>query len=151
MRTFESGAIRDSNEGKGRCDLLPLDVICDLVDYSSLGNTLTYIKAFQDKGDYKILLELLEFEIGCIYDDLLLISLRFEEGAYKYGDDNWQKGIPVNVYIDSGFRHYLKYKRGDKDESHRIAFLWNIMCCIWTCKNIPKMNVYDIMNKKELG
>ena len=39
MRTFESGAIRDSNEGKGRCDLLPLDVICDLVDYSSLGNT----------------------------------------------------------------------------------------------------------------
>ena len=115
MRTFESGAIRDSNEGKGRCDLLPLDVICDLVDYSSLGNTLTYIKAFQDKGDYKILLELLEFEIGCIYDDLLLISLRFEEGAYKYGDDNWQKGIPVNVYIDSGIRHYLKYKRGDKD------------------------------------
>lgn len=141
-RTFESGAVRDSNKGKGRCDLLPLDVICELFDCSSLDNTLKFIKEFQDTGDYKHLVRLLESEIGCIYDDLLMVSHRFEEGSYKYGDENWKKGIPTSVYIDSGIRHYLKHKRGDSDEPHRIAFLWNIMCCVWTCKNVPEMNVY---------
>lgn len=142
MRTFESGAIRDSNEGKGRCDLLPLDVVCDLFEFTNSSTPLQYINEFKNSGDYFVLVKLLESEIGCIYDDLLLLSIRFQEGASKYGDENWKQGIPVNVYIDSGIRHFLKYMRGDKDESHRIAFLWNIMCCIWTCKNIPKMNVY---------
>ena len=31
-REFESGCVRDIAEGKGRCDLLPLDVICMLYD-----------------------------------------------------------------------------------------------------------------------
>ena len=30
-----------------------------------------------------------------------------------------KKGIPANVYIDSGTRHYLKYMRGDDDEDHQ--------------------------------
>lgn len=29
---FETGAVRDMHEGKGRCDLLPLDVIGELFD-----------------------------------------------------------------------------------------------------------------------
>ena len=29
-REFSTGAVRDMAEGKGRCDLLPLDVISDL-------------------------------------------------------------------------------------------------------------------------
>lgn len=28
-REFDSGAVRDINEGKGRCDLLPLGVVAD--------------------------------------------------------------------------------------------------------------------------
>ena len=31
-REFDSGAVRDINEGKGRCDLLPLGVIADMID-----------------------------------------------------------------------------------------------------------------------
>ena len=30
-REFESGAVRDISEGKGRCDLLPLDIIGDIL------------------------------------------------------------------------------------------------------------------------
>ena len=30
-RQFESGAVRDISEGKGRCDLLPLDAVGLLV------------------------------------------------------------------------------------------------------------------------
>ena len=31
-REFDSGAVRDICEGKGRCDLLPLDIVADIMD-----------------------------------------------------------------------------------------------------------------------
>jgi hypothetical protein len=62
---------------------------------------------------------------------LLEVAVHFEEGAKKYGENNWQKGLPVNCYLDSAIRHYLKWRRGDQDERHDRAFCWNIMCCIW--------------------
>ena len=31
-RAFKTGAVRDIAEGKGRCDLMPLDVVAVLVD-----------------------------------------------------------------------------------------------------------------------
>jgi hypothetical protein len=61
----------------------------------------------------------------------LEVAKHFEEGAKKYGENNWQKGIPVHCYIDSAIRHYLKWLRGDNDEPHDRAFVWNLMCCIW--------------------
>ena len=73
---------------------------------------------------------------------LLETAKHFEQGAKKYGDYNWQKGIPVKSYIDSAVRHYLKHLRGDADERHDRAFVWNILCCIWTCKHKPELNDY---------
>ena len=73
---------------------------------------------------------------------LLEVAKHFEDGALKYGDDNWRKGIPVRCYIDSSIRHYLKFLRGDQDEPHDRAFCWNILCCIWTCKHHPELNDY---------
>ena len=61
----------------------------------------------------------------------LEVAKHFEDGAKKYGENNWQKGIPVHCYIDSAVRHYLKWLRGDTDEPHDRAFVWNLMCCIW--------------------
>lgn len=72
----------------------------------------------------------------------LEVSKHFEEGCKKYGERNWQKGIPTSCYIDSAVRHYLKWLRGDNDEPHDRAFSWNIMCCIWTALNKPELNVY---------
>ena len=62
---------------------------------------------------------------------LLEVAKHFENGAKKYGDNNWQKGIPAMCYIDSALRHYFKSKRGDQDEPHELAFIWNLMCCVW--------------------
>ena len=75
-------------------------------------------------------------------DMLLEVAKHFEEGAKKYGENNWQKGIPVKRYIDSGVRHYLKFLHGDKDEPHDRAFCWNIICAIWTCMHKPELNDY---------
>jgi hypothetical protein len=70
------------------------------------------------------------------------VSKQFEEGAKKYGEHNWQKGIPVTCYIDSAVRHYLKILAGWTDEPHDRAFVWNLMCCIWTCEHKPELNTY---------
>ncbi|MHA1304710.1 MAG: dATP/dGTP diphosphohydrolase domain-containing protein, partial [Candidatus Heimdallarchaeaceae archaeon] len=59
---FDSGAVRDIQQGKGRFDLLPATAIKMVADV-------------------------------------------FERGAIKYGDRNWEKGIPLSRYIDSALRH----------------------------------------------
>ena len=143
-RKFESGAVRDICEGKGRCDLLPLNVLGRMDD-----PVLTQIDIFQSCGLVSYLYAALEMTYGDAlrifpdkYTMLLEVSKHFEEGAKKYGDNNWRKGIPVHCYIDSAVRHYLKYRRGDKDEPHDRAFCWNLMCGIWTCLNKPELNEY---------
>ena len=77
-----------------------------------------------------------------IHTMILEVAKHFEEGAKKYGDNNWRKGIPVRCYIDSAIRHYLKWLRGDQDEPHDRAFCWNILCAMWTCENKHELNDY---------
>lgn len=139
-REFGTGAVRDIQEGKGRCDLLPLDVAGSMLT----NPTLVRIGEFVNTGAVMHLYQVLSM---CnLFNDkttmLLEVSKHFEEGAAKYGEYNWQHGIPVRCYIDSAVRHYLKHLRGDTDEPHDRAFVWNIMCCIWTCKHMPDLNDY---------
>lgn len=143
-RKFESGAVRDIQEGKGRCDLLPLDVVAIIFTDHEF-NVFRNISKFQETGRFVYLVyAILAAEIFKDVPTMLLeVSKHFEEGAKKYSENNWQKGIPVHCYIDSAVRHYLKFLRGDKDEPHDRAFCWNIMCCIWTCKHHPELNEYS--------
>ena len=143
-REFETGAVRDIQEGKGRCDLMPLDVV-DIVLNDDIPSTL---ECYQRTGDICYLgAALLHFAnkhyYGGVPHMLLEVSKHFEEGAKKYGEHNWQKGIPTHCYIDSAVRHYLKFLRGDNDEPHNRAFVWNILCCIWTCIHKPELNDYE--------
>lgn len=144
-REFGTGAVRDIQEGKGRCDLMPLQVVSmHMRDLS-----LDYIYRFELDGNPGYLFDALtEFAkrygvdkngMAAMYLD---VSHQFEDGAKKYGEHNWQKGIPVTCYIDSAVRHYLKLVAGWKDEPHDRAFVWNLMCCIWTCMHKPELNTY---------
>lgn len=148
-REFETGAVRDIQEGKGRCDLLPLDVVAALYEpygYNDRNMDVVFreIDMFISSGEAKHLFYVLE--VTETFNDretmLLEVAKHFEDGAKKYGEYNWQKGIPTHCYIDSAVRHYLKYLRGDTDEPHDRAFIWNILCCIWTCKHKPELNDY---------
>ena len=128
---FESGAVRDMREGKGRCDLMPLEVAARVLNRT---NSLDDIGLFLKTGNTDHLyfaLRVFASSLNGPEDMLLEVAKHFEEGAKKYGENNWQKGIPVHCYIDSAVRHYLKWLRGDKDEPHDRAFVWNLMCCIW--------------------
>ena len=162
-REFETGAVRDIQEGKGRCDLLPFNIISDYYEanqplptlnedysYQRASTVFYYIQMFVDFDNS----EYLHHAISCadIFEDdatmFLEVSKHFEEGAKKYGENNWQKGIPTHCYIDSAVRHYLKYLRGDTDERHDRAFCWNLLCCAWTCINKPELDDYRKEEKK---
>lgn len=136
---FDSGAVRDIQYGKGRCDLLPLDVVANGMKSDVIDQIFSYSKTSDVSYLYGALNSCIEHGLFNNYPDMVLeVSKHFEEGANKYGERNWEKGIPEDRYIDSAVRHYLKYKRGDSDERHDRAFAWNIMCLIWTHEHITK-------------
>lgn len=136
-RSFDTGAVRDIQEGKGRCDLMPLAVIATLLENLTGGDYIIreiakFTRTNKTGYLYRVLIAFATMAYGDSVETMLLeLSKHFEEGAKKYGENNWQKGLPVNCYIDSAIRHYLKYRRGDNDEAHDRAFVWNITCCAW--------------------
>lgn len=146
-REFDSGAVRDCADGKGRCDLLPLDVIADLID----DNVFEYINEYIRHGKIAALRHAIVIFAIRQYESLetamLEVSKHFEEGAKKYEERNWEKGINSHCYIDSAIRHYLKCVRGDDDEPHDRAFLWNLMCAWWT--HINKHEMIDLPFSRE--
>ena len=143
-RDFDTGAVRDVSEGKGRCDLLPLKILGDYFTHDGKPNKLFHhIENYVRNGDTS--------ELFCAMDEFnyrhwnnnrtmfLEVAKQYEDGARKYNDRNWEKGIPLHCYIDSGVRHYLKFLRGDKDEPHDRAFVWNMLGAIWTHENKPEL------------
>ena len=139
---FATGAVRDMREGKGRCDLMPLDVMSAFMgEYeNNCDPIIGCIYLFQNNNRAADLYCALnnfckKAYLGNEQTMFLEVAKHFEEGAKKYGENNWQKGIPTWCYIDSAVRHYLKWLRGDKDEPHDRAFVWNILCCIWTIEH----------------
>lgn len=139
-REFTSGAVRDIAEGKGRCDLLPLKTIGEFAnDY-----ILYSVGEFLQTGDrFKIVDAIKEFALAYfdnLSNALIEVSKHYEEGCQKYGERNWEKGIPLHCYVDSGIRHYLKFMNGEKDERHDRAFVWNMLGLLWTFDNRPEMN-----------
>lgn len=132
---FDTGAVRDMHKGKGRCDLMPLDVVAGVLN----DETIAYIHKFMESRNTSYLYKTLNHVAQPMFlnteNMILETAIHFEQGAEKYGENNWQKGIPVWCYIDSAVRHYLKFLRGDTDERHDRAFVWNILCCIWTVEN----------------
>lgn len=145
-RIFSTGAVRDMQEGKGRCDLMPLDVVSHLLDDDPL---IFKLHEFMMDSNTEHLVSALRMTSSDennlpwsnIPSMLLDVAKHFEDGAKKYGENNWRKGIPVNCYIDSAVRHYLKWLRGDNDEPHDRAFAWNILCCIWTASMGKESNI----------
>ena len=150
--TFSTGAVRDIHEEKGRCDLMPLREMA----LSLRNGTLNFLSQFKSVGVEALYNSLVSFAyaypVGNRYDGaeeserlaamFLDVSVHFKEGAEKYGEDNWQKGIPIHCYIDSAVRHLLKFIAGWSDEPHHRAFVWNILCAIWTMENKPEMDDY---------
>jgi hypothetical protein len=85
--SFESGAVRDTQDGKPRYDLIPVRALYRLANH-------------------------------------------YANGAKKYGDHNWEKGIPTSRCVASALRHIYSWLLGDCSEDHLSAVLFNIMAII---------------------
>lgn len=142
-REFSTGAVRDIAEGKGRCDLIPIDIVAPLMEKQEYANVLhhisLYLEAGYDTDLYHALTIFASIKEWSIPAMILEVSKQYEEGAEKYGEHNWEKGIPLHCYIDSAVRHFLKFIDGRDDEPHDRAFVWNILGALWTQANMPKM------------
>lgn len=162
-REFDSGAVRDIAEGKGRCDLLPLDTVGDYLidalptngDSEGYSFILHSINSFIRTGNKEYIHAAIQAfsalnkltPLGA----LLEVSKHYEEGAKKYAERNWEKGIPCHCYVDSGVRHLLKWIDKWDDEPHARAFLWNMVGLLWTVKNKPECNDLPYMDKETVA
>ena len=156
---FETGAVRDIQQGKGRFDLMPLDVMsevfavefADECEEGNIADVLKSIADFKRTGNKRWLCIAIVQYSQAVHVDLpklmLDVARHFENGALKYGEHNWEKGIPVSRYIDSALRHLMKDLAGETDEDHAAAFVWNCMCAAWTMEYLPAMDDYTLARK----
>jgi hypothetical protein len=63
-------------------------------------------------------------------EGLRRVAIRYEAGAIKYGEHNWQKGQPVNRTLNSAIRHIFQYLAGMRDEDHLGAAAWNVLAAM---------------------
>jgi hypothetical protein len=77
---------------------------------------------------------------------IFAVARVFEEGAKKYAARNFEKGIPLSRYIDSGLRHIFKHLEGHRDEPHMAQAAWNLLAYIHTATMIERGVLPDSLN-----
>lgn len=78
------------------------------------------------------------------YDLITPIGLRrlaetCAEGAEKYGDHNWQRGIPASVMLNHAIRHIYLWLAGDRSEDHLAHAAWNVLGVCHFEEDLPAM------------
>lgn len=158
---FSTGAVRDLHDGKGRFDLMPLDIVSRVIQYYqdpsieddgyfAPCDVFSLIHKFKIDGDAQHLYVAISHfiyymlegntEPKALYSFLLDLAKHYENGAKKYGENNWQKGLPLHSCIDSALRHYTKFQAGMKDEPHHVAFVWNLITAIYMKEHFPELD-----------
>ena len=85
---------------------------------------------------------------------IMALAKHMEMGIEKYGERNWEKGIPIKSFWDSGERHLIEFLLGMDDENHLIAAIWNLCCMYETLRMIEEgllpEELYDLPSKIKL-
>ena len=135
---FASGMKRDTQDGKLRVDLAfdgPMlrimfregpksDVglaMCDWYDEALLGHT-----APDEAAKVLRLMAAYEGGMGALITRYAGVMTR---GAVKYDARNWMQAngsAEAERFISSATRHFLQWFRGDKDEDHAAAVVFNL-------------------------
>ena len=75
------------------------------------------------------------------------VAIHYENGAIKYDDRNWEKGIPASRCMSSALRHLFQYLLGMDNEDHLAAACWNVMAIMHFETTMPDM--IDIPSRKK--
>jgi hypothetical protein len=62
------------------------------------------------------------------------------EGAEKYGDWNWERGMPVHDLLNHAIAHIYGFLSGDRSEPHLGHAAWNLLAAIHSHELWPHLN-----------
>lgn len=62
------------------------------------------------------------------------------EGAAKYSDFNWERGMPCHDLLNHAVRHLMLYKSDDQSEEHLAHAAWNLFAAMHSEQLWPKLN-----------
>lgn len=147
---FKTGSNKDSYEGKGRYDLLPLYIIKEFLtpDNKAITTVLEHIHNAMISVEVTNKIAELKLAVDVFMEEVLqttmekkihMLAKLFEAGAIKYSERDWEKGRPMEVYVDSSLRHLFQYLNGEVDEDHATAFMWNLISCMDTMRRMPSL------------
>ncbi len=138
---FATGAQRDTQTGKLRYDLIPAVAILRTSDQAYFG----WMERFPDPTE--ILDRVLHWARGdtnqdwlalaalatqrCMdgaHEALTRLAVHYAKGAVKYGENNWQKGMPFSRMYASMLRHIMAELAGEDSEDHLAAALFGLFC-----------------------
>ena len=124
-------------------DALDTNILYDVLDCLVHQNFIIHNSDYIDtEENWKGMLKLHGFAQMCM--DL---SVHYKNGALKYAERNWEKGLPIHSFIDSAIRHLCKEILGWTDEPHLIACAWNVVGALYTLETYPWLQ--DLPNQKE--
>ncbi len=139
-----TGGLRQANPVEhGRYDLIPPDclrTICrgNLVGIRQVHDCLLeYLDTHDESSLASALLSYAE-GAGGINAMTHRLAVHYARGSVKYTARNWEKGIETGRCVDSMLAHEVKFTRGDTDEDHLAALLWNGIALMWTVRRIQE-------------
>ena len=68
------------------------------------------------------------------------LAQTYAEGAKKFGDFNWENGMPVTDLLNHAIAHVYKFLRGDRSEDHLAHAAWNLLGAIHSIEMWPQLN-----------
>ena len=145
---FETGAVREIDETKGRCDLVYNYAWATMTSDEFYREMESFVRTGMRQPVYRAIDIAVQKIFNGDYDTAYLnLSEHYAQGAKKYEDRNMEKGIPWHSMVDSALRHYTKWRRGDDDEPHDRAVIWNLLTLLYMVDNKPELN--DLPCKEE--
>lgn len=86
------------------------------------------------KGRYDLISPIAMAELAKLLEKgALKYSTRDEDGnVIESGERNWERGLPLHSFVDSGMRHLSQLIAGNTDEDHAVAVMWNMMAFVHT-------------------
>lgn len=78
------------------------------------------------------------------YDLITPVGLRrlaetYAEGAVKYGDNNWLKGMPSGDLFNHLLKHINQYRAGDRSEDHLAHAAWGLFALMHFEETRPEL------------
>lgn len=127
-QTFDTGAMRESQDGKPRYDKIPQEII---EYWQKLYGGTVFVpdreaQPITDFADSDIRIDLIPYLV------LNRLGALYGRGAKKYADNNWKRGMPISRFYASLLRHTYQWAQGDTSEDHLAAIMWNAAGIMWT-------------------